>query len=139
MPGLIDWGALMAASEDRWVGSTSSSDFLEWVEAHPHQGLVALFWGFALVTMLMIPIGTPLTLGCGYIYKAAYGWRIGLAIATAVSVGGCALGSVLCFWLGRFLMRDHVRTWIRKYPLFDAIDIGENMSIDFARRNSGCL
>ena len=71
----------------------------------------------------MIPIGTPLTLGCGYIYKGAYGWQLGVLIATAVSMIGSALGAVICFLLGRYLMRDTVKKWIRKYPIFDAIDI----------------
>jgi uncharacterized membrane protein YdjX (TVP38/TMEM64 family) len=78
----------------------------------------------AAAVVLLIPIGTPLTLGCGYIYKAAYGWTWGLMVATAVSMTGSALGAIACFLLGRYLMRDQVRLWIRKYPLFDAIDIG---------------
>ncbi|NJK53074.1 MAG: hypothetical protein HC936_10140 [Leptolyngbyaceae cyanobacterium SU_3_3] len=73
----------------------------------------------------MIPIGTPITLGCGYIYKGLYGWKLGVLIATIVSMGGSALGAVTCFLLGRYLMRDQVRLWIKKYPLFDAIDIGK--------------
>jgi hypothetical protein len=40
-----------------------------------------------------------------------------------VSMMGSALGAVICFLLGRYMMRDMVKKWIRKYPIFDAIDI----------------
>lgn len=78
----------------------------------------------AFAVVVMVPIGTPLTLGCGYIYKGAYGWKLGLTIATLVAMGGSALGAVICFLLGRYLMRDRVRQWIKNYPLFGAIDAG---------------
>jgi len=46
-------------------------------------------------------------------------------VGTVVSVLGSGIGAVMCFLLGRYLMRERVRKWIRKYPLFDAIDVGE--------------
>mmetsp|Transcript_14506 Transcript_14506/g.21384 ORF Transcript_14506/g.21384 Transcript_14506/m.21384 type:complete len:391 (-) Transcript_14506:72-1244(-) len=100
-----------------------ASKFLLWVQDNPYWGLGAFLWVIAICVVLLIPIGTPLTLGCGYIYKGVYGWTLGLAVATLVSMAGSALGAVLCFLLGRYLMRDRVRQWVRKYPLFDAIDM----------------
>merc|ERR1711862_122629 len=38
------------------------------------------------------------------------------------SMTGSLLGSCSCFLLGRYIMRDRVRKWGRKYPLFDAVD-----------------
>jgi uncharacterized membrane protein YdjX (TVP38/TMEM64 family) len=76
----------------------------------------------------MVPIGTPMTVGCGYIYKDVYGWYTGIFVATVVAMLGSAIGSTACFLLGRYMMRDRVRLWSRKYPLFDAIDtaVSEN-------------
>ena len=116
--------ALFTAPENRLIQPDFANVFLQWVQAHPTKGLVAIMLVIAVAVVFMIPIGTPLTLGCGYIYTGAYGWKLGLAIATIVAMGGSALGAVTCFLLGRYLMRDQVRTWIKKYPLFVAIDIG---------------
>lgn len=67
----------------------------------------------------------PLTLGGGYVYKVTYGWVWGITLGTIISTAGSLLGSCSCFILGRYIMRDRVRKWGRKYPLFDAIDIGK--------------
>jgi len=95
-----------------------------WVQAHPMSSIVAILLVIASAVVFMIPLGTPLTVGCGYIYKGAYGWKLGLTIATTVAMGGSALGAVICFLLGRYLMRDQVRKWIKNYPPFGVIDVG---------------
>ncbi|KAL7567979.1 hypothetical protein ACA910_019687 [Epithemia clementina (nom. ined.)] len=121
---LIVWDAIFTPPEKRWIQPAHTDGFLLWVQQHPIQGLFAIMIVIAAAVVVLIPIGTPLTLGCGYIYKGAYGWRIGLTVATLVSMGGSALGAVTCFLLGRYLFRDQVRQWAKdKYPLFDAIDI----------------
>jgi membrane protein YqaA with SNARE-associated domain len=121
---LVIVDTLFVSPEHRWVKPESSTDLLRWVQAHPYQGLGALIVVIAIAVVLMIPVGTPLTLGCGYIYKGTYGWGIGVTVATIVSMAGSAVGAIICFLLGRYLMRDQVRKWVRKYPLFDAIDAG---------------
>ena len=123
--GLVIWDAVFTDPEDRFLKPDFADTFLRWVQLNPAQGIFAFLIVIATAVVLMIPIGTPLTLGCGYIYKAAYGWTWGLTLATVVSMGGSAIGAVACFLLGRYLMRDQVRLWIRKYPLFDAIDVGK--------------
>ena len=122
--------------EARIVPPDFADVFLDWVQLHPVQGLLAILVLMAICVIFMVPIGTPLTLGCGYIYTGAYGWKFGLVVATIVSMGGSALGAVSCFLLGRYLMRDQVRNWVRHYPLFDAIDEGTlfHESLEFHRR-----
>ena len=120
---LIVYDSMFTPPENRILRPDFSQTFLKWVQKHPAQGLVWILMFMASAVIFMIPIGTPITVGCGYIYKGAYGWRAGVLIATAVSMAGSALGAVVCFLLGRYLMRDQVRKWIRKYPLFGAIDV----------------
>jgi uncharacterized membrane protein YdjX (TVP38/TMEM64 family) len=120
---LLVWDSLLAAPEDRVLQPNFANTFLIWVQAHPAAGLIWILLVMSVAVIFMIPIGTPLTLGCGYIYKGAYGWQLGVLIATCVSMLGSALGAVVCFLLGRYLMRDVVKKWIRKYPIFDAIDV----------------
>jgi uncharacterized membrane protein YdjX (TVP38/TMEM64 family) len=114
MVAYILWHAL----DDSWPGL-----LLVWVQAHPLQGLVLIVAVLATCVILLLPIGTPLTIGCGYIYKSAYGWKLGLSVATLVSMTGSLLGAVTCFVLGRYFMRRTVQTWAKRYPLFDAIDV----------------
>jgi hypothetical protein len=125
---LVIWDTLFRDPEHRWIKPDFSERFLVWVQAYPARGLFAFLLVIATGVVLMIPVGTPLTIGCGYVYKGAYGWIIGVTIATVISMVGSALGAVTCFLLGRYLMRDQVRKWIRKYPLFDAIDSGTYMT-----------
>jgi uncharacterized membrane protein YdjX (TVP38/TMEM64 family) len=120
---LLVWDSVMSSPESRVLQPDFANTFLTWVQAHPSEGLIWILLVMSVAVIFMIPIGTPLTLGCGYIYKGAYGWKIGVLIATCVSMLGSALGAVVCFLLGRYLMRDMVKKWIRKYPIFDAIDI----------------
>jgi uncharacterized membrane protein YdjX (TVP38/TMEM64 family) len=120
---LLVWDSLVSAPEHRLIKPNASQTFLKWVEHHPASGLIWIVILMSIAVVFMIPIGTPLTLGCGYVYKGAYGWVWGITIATLVSMLGSAVGAVCCFLLGRYIMRDTVRKWIRKYPLFDAIDI----------------
>lgn len=122
---LLFWDAFLTPPEKRWLKPDSSEKFLQWVQLHPYWGLGAFLIAIASCVVFMIPIGTPLTLGAGYIYKGVYGWSVGILVGTIVSVLGSGIGAVCCFLLGRYLMRDRVRRWIRKYPLFDAIDVGE--------------
>lgn len=110
--------------EKRLFRPDLSDQFLQWVQHHPAQGLLWILLAMSISVVCMIPIGTPLTLGCGYVYKGAYGWWWGVSIATGVSMVGSAVGAVVCFGLGRTLLRDFVRrTWLRQYPLFEAIDV----------------
>jgi hypothetical protein len=121
---LVLYDALLKAPEDRFLKPEKSLALLVWVQHHPLSGLFWITVVIAACVVVMIPLGTPLTLGCGYVYKGAYGWKVGVLVATLVSMGGSCLGAVICFLLGRYLMRDTVKKWVRKYPLFDAIDVG---------------
>ncbi|KAL7519599.1 hypothetical protein ACHAWX_004358 [Stephanocyclus meneghinianus] len=108
--------------DKRLIGTHRIHDFLFWVKEHPGAGAAAFVLVYASCTVLLLP-GTPLTLGGGYVYKVTYGWVWGIAAGTIISTTGSLVGSCTCFILGRYIMRDRVRKWGRKYPLFDAIDI----------------
>ncbi|KAL9179945.1 hypothetical protein ACHAXT_007915 [Thalassiosira profunda] len=119
--GLI-YDTAAAPPEKRLLGGNRIHDFLLWVKEHPGTGAAAFIFVYGLCVVLLLP-GTPLTLGGGYVYKVAYGWVGGVAMATFTSMAGSLFGSCSCFVLGRYIMRERVRKWGRKYPLFDAIDI----------------
>mmetsp|Transcript_3428 Transcript_3428/g.8155 ORF Transcript_3428/g.8155 Transcript_3428/m.8155 type:complete len:408 (-) Transcript_3428:370-1593(-) len=120
---LIIWECFFVEPENRLIKPDFSDKFLDWVQSNPGWGLGAILLVIAAAVVSLVPIGTPLTLGCGYIYRGVYGWKLGLLVSTVVSMAGSTLGAVICFLLGRYLMRDTVKRWVRNYPMFDAIDI----------------
>jgi hypothetical protein len=122
---IIIWESFFVSPQDRLIPPDFSDTFLDWVESNPLWGLGAILIVIAGAVVSMVPIGTPLALGCGYIYRGVYGWKLGLFVSTIVSMAGSTLGAVCCFLLGRYLMRDTVKRWVRNYPVFDAIDVGE--------------
>ena len=125
---LIIWECFFVEPEDRLIKPDFSDKFLDWVQSNPGWGLGAIMLVIAAAVVSLVPIGTPLTLGCGYIYRGVYGWKLGLLVSTVVSMAGSTLGAVICFLLGRYLMRDTVKRWVRNYPMFDAIDIGKQLN-----------
>jgi len=108
--------------EKRLFGAHRIEKFLLWVKEHPGNGAAAFVLVYGICVVLLLP-GTPLTLGGGYVYKVTYGLAGGVTISTVLSLAGSLIGSCTCFILGRYIMRDRVRKWGRKYPLFDSIDI----------------
>ena len=122
---VIIWESFFVDPNERLIQPDFSDKFLLWVESNPGWGIWAFIVVIAGGVVTMVPVGTPLTVGCGYIYRGVYGWRLGIFVATIVSMFGSALGAVICFLIGRYLMRETVQRWVRKYPLFDAIDVGK--------------
>ena len=89
------WDTVTSPPDRRILGSHRIHAFLIWLEQNPGTGAGAFIFIYAMCTVLMIP-ATPLTFGAGYVYKAAYGWGAGVAIATTISVTGSLAGSVTC-------------------------------------------
>lgn len=95
--------------------------FLIWMETHPIQGLLAYLVLYPLHMILILP-GTPLCMGAGFVFKVQYGWFIGVAFCSLITLLGSLLGSVICFLLGRHCFQTKVRRYSKKYPMFDPID-----------------
>ena len=64
--------------ESSFVQADFVDKFLEWVEQNPVLGLGAILVVIAVAVVTLLPVGTPLTIACGYIYRGVYGWRLGL-------------------------------------------------------------
>ena len=126
----IVWESFFVEPKDRLIQPDFSDKLLLWVEANPGFGLGVIALTIAGAVVSMVPVGTPLTIGCGFIYRGVYGWKLGLFVATIVSMVGSLLGAVACFLLGRYLMKETVQRWVRKYPLFDAIDVGKAKNVE---------
>lgn len=102
---------------------TGINDFLKWIENNAISGMFAFMLVYFAATILFIP-GSILTLGAGFVFAEAFGLGVGLVIATLSVFVGASLGAVVAFLLGRYLLRDWVNGFAKRYVIFQALDIG---------------
>jgi len=95
--------------------------FLKWIENNPIPGVFAFMGVYFIATVLFIP-GSILTLGSGFIFANVFGLGYGVILATVAVFIGASAGALVAFLLGRYLLRDWVKTLTTKYPLFEAVD-----------------
>ena len=102
-----------------------SLQFLEWLQRHPYDGVLAVILVYVIATVCFIP-GSILTLGTGYAFgKAMESTAYGVFLASVAVFLGASLGSIMSFLLGRYLLRGCVLRMTHQYPLFQAIDLGK--------------
>lgn len=87
---------------------------LEWISHLPKWGSSLLMIGMYCVALLLFCPGTPFNLASGYLF--------GLWIGCGVALGGCILGALFAFLLGRTIARDWVKSQMEKRPKFAAVD-----------------
>jgi len=97
------------------------SNFLVWVESNPAKGVFAFMAVYIVATVLFVP-GSILTLGSGFVFANAFGLGIGVLLATVAVFVGASIGALMAFLLGRYLLRNWVKTLTHKYKIFQAID-----------------
>jgi len=95
--------------------------FLKWIENNPIPGVFAFMGVYFIATVLFIP-GSILTLGSGFIFANVFGLGFGVLLASLAVFIGASAGAIVAFLLGRYLLRDWVKTLTTKYPLFEAVD-----------------
>jgi membrane protein DedA with SNARE-associated domain len=102
----------------------ASSSFVEWVEAHPVAGILAVIWVYIVATICFVP-GSVLTIGIGYAFGKAFSSTLtGVLLASIAVFFGASLGSICCLLLGRYLFREPVLRLAARYPVFQAVDRG---------------
>uniref|UniRef100_A0A6S9ATL9 VTT domain-containing protein n=2 Tax=Ditylum brightwellii TaxID=49249 RepID=A0A6S9ATL9_9STRA len=99
--------------------------FLDWMKRNPVDGCLAFIGMFVLATQIFIPT-TILTLGSGFVFAEAYGMGKGIYLATATCFLGNLFGAVLSFIRSRYMMRDLVRLFAKRYPLVRKFDSALN-------------
>jgi uncharacterized membrane protein YdjX (TVP38/TMEM64 family) len=63
-----------------------------------------------------------LTVGAGYVFASAFGNASGIVIATSVCFIGATIGALLAFFRARYMMRDLIKLFARRYTIAGAID-----------------
>jgi len=106
-----------------WFGNVQNllSIFLEWMKVHVIAGSFACLGMFVLATIICIP-STILILGSGFIYTEAYGMGMGIYIATVSCFLGCCLGAVFAFVRARYMTRDLIKLFAKRYHIVNRLD-----------------
>ena len=94
-----------------------------WLEKKRAVG-VALYIGVSIVvTISWFPM-TYFILAAGYAFSHEFGSLVGLLVTITTSYIGIIIGSSICFYLGRYLLRKSIREYIARNNLvvFQAVD-----------------
>jgi len=96
--------------------------FLEWIEANIAEGIFVFTLVYFVATVLFVP-GSILTLGAGFAFASAFGsLGVGVMLATVAVFFGASAGAIASFLLGRFILREWVSGFAKKYAIFEALD-----------------
>lgn len=96
--------------------------FLQWIEANPIPGFFVFMVVYLVATVLFVP-GSILTLGAGFVFANAFGLGPGVLLGSLSVFFGASAGAIVSFILGRYLLRDWVKTLTKKYAVFEALDV----------------
>lgn len=86
---------------------------LQWIEGLGGIGILAFILIYIVATVAFVP-GSALTLGAGAVF--------GVVMGTLYVLVGATLGSIVAFWVGRYLARDWVSRRLEGRRNFAAID-----------------
>lgn len=84
-------------------------------------GIIITLIGYAIATLAMIP-GSLLSLGAAAAFSSAFGFFLGVVIATFCVWIGATIGGTLAFLNGRYLLRNYAEKLSEKYTIIKSID-----------------
>ncbi|GBG33734.1 Golgi apparatus membrane protein TVP38 [Hondaea fermentalgiana] len=94
---------------------------LEWISEHPGEGWAVTALVYAVLTMALIP-GSVLTIGSGVAFGTALGLGKGTAVAATAVIVGASVGATMAFLMGRYLLREVINQWAKKFRVIKALD-----------------
>lgn len=100
---------------------TFINTFLEWMIDHPAGAIFSFIAFFVLATLCFVPPAI-LMFGAGYAFSDVLGFGPGVLMGTFVSFVGCCFGAIMAFVRSRYMMRDLVELFSRRYPIVTAMD-----------------
>jgi len=96
-------------------------NFLTWMTNHSGAAVGCFLGFFVLATLLFVP-PTILYFGAGYAFCDVAGFWPGMVAATVVCFMGSSMGAVLAFLRSRYMMRDLIELFARRFPIVKCLD-----------------
>ena len=95
--------------------------FLEWMDYHSVAASFAFVGMFVLTTLMFVP-PFLMTFGAGFVFVEVYGFAWGMALAMATCFLGSCVGGVIAFARARYISRELVKLFAKRYPIIRAVD-----------------
>ena len=95
--------------------------FLTWCSYQPGAAVACFLSFFVLATSLFVP-PTILYFGAGYAFAKVAGFWAGLFVAIITSFIGSCVGALLAFVRSRYMMRDLVELFSKRFPIVKCLD-----------------
>eukprot|EP00934_Nitzschia_sp_Nitz4_P007370 Nitzschia sp. Nitz4//scaffold238_size30058//28406//29867//NITZ4_008008-RA/size30058-augustus-gene-0.20-mRNA-1//-1//CDS//3329543555//7360//frame0 len=95
--------------------------FIHWMTNHSTYAVISFVGIFVVSTLLFIP-PTLLIFGAGYAFSQAIGMGWGIIAAIFSCFIGSCIGAVIAFLRSRYMMRDLIHLFSKRYPLVRAAD-----------------
>lgn len=94
---------------------------LAWAAHHTFLAVIGSILFIAAATLVFVPHAL-LCCGAGWAFADVCGMGVGVVLGLFVSFMGSCLGAVLAFLRSRYMMRDLVELFSRRYPIVKAAD-----------------
>ena len=95
--------------------------FLEWMDQNSIAASFAFIGMFILTTLIFIP-PFLMTFGAGFVFVDVYGFAYGMALAMITCFLGSCIGGIIAFARARYMTRELVKLFAKRYPIIDAVD-----------------
>lgn len=95
--------------------------YAQWMKLHVFMGTFLFIALMVVSTLAMVP-PQVLTFLCGYVFAEVSGVGMGIAAATLASFVGLSIGAGIAFLRARYMMRDLVRLFAKRYRVVRAAD-----------------
>lgn len=95
--------------------------FMIWMTSHPTSAEFAFIGIYVLATLFFVP-PTILMVGAGWAFAQACGFFVGILAATFSCFLGSLIGALLSFIRARYMMRDLIHLFRKRYPIVRAAD-----------------
>jgi len=97
------------------------TQFLIYLSENPGEGDVLFVCIYVLATLFFVP-PTLLMLGAGWAFAEAFGTARGILVAVFNCFLASIFGSLLSFVRARYMMRDLIHLFVKRYPIVKAAD-----------------
>jgi hypothetical protein len=114
---LVFYDLLFLGHIRSWISSA-----LEWMTLNPFGAVFSFILFFVVATLLFVPPAI-LMFGAGYAFSnVTESLLFGFFASSVVSFVGCVLGAVAAFLRSRYMMRDLIELFSKRYPIVKALD-----------------
>jgi hypothetical protein len=114
---LVFYDLLFLGNIRSWIESA-----LDWMTLNPFGAVFSFIAFFVVATLLFVPPAI-LMFGAGYAFsRTTESFWCGFFTSSTVSFVGCVLGAIAAFLRSRYMMRDLIELFSRRYPIVKALD-----------------